>query len=92
MSKRSVHCYACLIAVVCRNEVFFSNRAAAFLSAKQYVKALQDARRVIALKPKWAKGHARLAAAHFAMQDFSEVGTNDNLLRHVSCCALSCRT
>ena len=40
---------------------------------KQYTKAIQDARRVIAIRPKWAKGHARLAAAHFALQDYSEV-------------------
>ena len=56
-----------------RNEVYYSNRAAAYISLKQYTKAIQDARRVIAIRPKWAKGHARLAAAHFALQDYSEV-------------------
>lgn len=54
------------------NEVYYSNRAAAYISLKQYTKAIQDARRVIAIRPKWAKGHARLAAAHFALQDYSE--------------------
>ena len=57
-----------------RNEVFFSNRAAAYTSLNDYSKAIQDARRVIAIKPRWAKGHSRLAAAHFALQDYSEVG------------------
>lgn len=57
----------------CRNEVFYSNRAAAYISLKEFTKAIQDARRTIAIRPKWAKGHARLAAAHFALQDYSEV-------------------
>lgn len=56
-----------------RNEVYFSNRAAAHTSLKDYGKAIIDARRVIAIKPRWAKGHSRLAAAHFALQDYSEV-------------------
>lgn len=43
------------------------------MSLKDYGKAILDARRVIAIKPKWAKGHSRLAAAHFALQDYSEV-------------------
>lgn len=54
------------------NEVFYSNRAAAYISLKKFTKAIQDARRTIAIKPKWAKGYARLGAAHFALQDFSE--------------------
>ena len=53
--------------------MYYSNRAAAYISLKQYIKAIQDARRAIAIRPKWAKGHARLAAAHFALQDWSEV-------------------
>lgn len=63
--------------MACRNEVFFSNRAAAYTSLKDYHKAILDARRVIAIKPKWAKGHSRLGAAHFALQDFSEVSHCD---------------
>ena len=53
--------------------MFYSNRAAAYISLKEFTKAIQDARRTIAIRPKWAKGHARLAAAHFALQDYSEV-------------------
>lgn len=53
--------------------MFYSNRAAAYISLKEFTKAIQDARRAIAIKPKWAKGHSRLAAAYFALQDYSEV-------------------
>ena len=56
-----------------RNEVYLSNRAAAYTSLKRYPAAVADAKRVIQLKPKWVKGYSRLAAAHFGNEDFSEV-------------------
>lgn len=52
------------------------------MSLKEYTKAIQDARRVIAIRPKWAKGHSRLAAAHFALQDYSEVLLLDQEQQH----------
>lgn len=66
-----MHFTAC-IQLDSENEIYYSNRAAAYMSLKEYTKAIQDARRVIAIRPKWAKGHSRLAAAHFALQDYSE--------------------
>ena len=51
------------------NEIFWSNRAAALLAQKQYDRAADDARRVIALKPEWIKGHARLGAALLGADD-----------------------
>ena len=43
--------------------VFFSNRSAALLSNGQNEEALADADRCTLLKPDWARGHARRAAA-----------------------------
>lgn len=60
--------------------MFYSSRAAAYISLKEFTKAIQDARRTIAIRPKWAKGHARLAAAHFALQDYSEVSFQGSML------------
>jgi stress-induced-phosphoprotein 1 len=55
-----------------RNEVYFSNRAAALTSLKRYHEAAADARRVVQLKPRWAKGHSRLGAALLGAEQFAE--------------------
>ena len=55
-------------------EVYYSNRSAALLALKRFHEALADARAVVRLKPKWAKGWARLGAAHMGLEDFGEVG------------------
>lgn len=39
----------------------------------RYTDAAQDARQVIALDRRWVKGWSRLAAALFAMEEWSEV-------------------
>lgn len=57
----------------CSNEVYYSNRAAAHTSLKQYAAAVRDAREVVRLKPRWAKGYARLGAAHLGLEEYSEV-------------------
>ncbi|PNG99157.1 Protein STIP1, partial [Tetrabaena socialis] len=44
-------------------EVYPSNRSAAHASLEQWEEAAADARRVVALKPGWAKGWSRLGAA-----------------------------
>lgn len=53
--------------------VFYSNRAAAYHALKQHRRAAADARRVVSLDANWVKGWARLAAAHFALEEWSEV-------------------
>ncbi|GAB4818886.1 hypothetical protein N2152v2_005932 [Parachlorella kessleri] len=55
-----------------RNEVYYSNRAAALTSLQRYAEAVRDAKRVVELKPRWAKGYARLGAAHFGLEEYSE--------------------
>lgn len=55
------------------NEVYRSNRAAALTAMKRFSEALEDARAVVRLKPKWAKGWARMGAAHFGLEEWAEV-------------------
>ena len=55
-------------------EVYYSNRSAALAALKRFHEALGDARAVVRLKPRWAKGWARLGAAHMGLEDFGEVG------------------
>lgn len=47
------------------SHVYFSNRAAALLSMKQFGDAIVDSERSLALKPDYGKAHARLGLAHF---------------------------
>ena len=54
--------------------MYYSNRAAALTSLKRFGEAVRDAKRVVELKPRWAKGYARLGAAHFGLEEYSEVG------------------
>lgn len=37
------------------NQVLYSNRSAAYCKAKKYLEALEDAEKVISLKPEWVK-------------------------------------
>ena len=54
-------------------EVYFSNRAAARMALKQHAHAVQDALAATKLKPGWAKGWARLAAAYTGLEEHAEV-------------------
>ena len=45
------------------NATLYSNRSGAFSAAGEYARALADAERAVALRPEWAKGHTRQAAA-----------------------------
>jgi tetratricopeptide (TPR) repeat protein len=56
------------------DSIYYSNRAASYHALKRYREAAEDARRVVALDSKWVKGWSRLAAALFAMEEWSEVG------------------
>lgn len=73
-----------------RNEIYWSNKAAALMSMKKYIEAAAAARRVISLKPTWVKGYTRLGMALLAMNDveakevFEEaikLEPNDEILR-----------
>jgi tetratricopeptide (TPR) repeat protein len=68
--RRQQHCFYYLCPY--RNEIYFSNKAAALTSLKRYPEAVEAARRVIQLKPNWVKGHARLAAALFGLEEYGD--------------------
>jgi tetratricopeptide (TPR) repeat protein len=55
------------------NHIYYSNRAAAHTGLKDYRAAARDAARCTQLRPQWAKGWSRLGAAHFGLEEFSEV-------------------
>eukprot|EP00934_Nitzschia_sp_Nitz4_P002840 Nitzschia sp. Nitz4//scaffold143_size57137//17110//19161//NITZ4_006511-RA/size57137-processed-gene-0.34-mRNA-1//1//CDS//3329536437//2830//frame0 len=54
------------------SHVYFSNRAAALLSMKQFPEAIADSERSLALKPNYGKAHARLGLAHFLLGDYRQ--------------------
>eukprot|EP00735_Rhodelphis_limneticus_P002582 TRINITY_DN1349_c0_g1::TRINITY_DN1349_c0_g1_i1::g.20001::m.20001 TRINITY_DN1349_c0_g1::TRINITY_DN1349_c0_g1_i1::g.20001 ORF type:complete len:514 (+),score=181.13,sp/Q4R8N7/STIP1_MACFA/40.43/1e-25,sp/Q4R8N7/STIP1_MACFA/40.00/8e-14,TPR_11/PF13414.1/8.8e-18,TPR_11/PF13414.1/0.0035,TPR_11/PF13414.1/3.2,TPR_11/PF13414.1/0.0079,TPR_1/PF00515.23/9.2e-08,TPR_1/PF00515.23/2.9e+02,TPR_1/PF00515.23/2.6,TPR_1/PF00515.23/0.00085,TPR_2/PF07719.12/6.1e-07,TPR_2/PF07719.12/5.4e+03,TPR_2/PF07719.12/25,TPR_2/PF0 len=53
------------------NHIYFSNRSAAFCKKGEFMKAVQDADITINLKPEWARGYARKAAAFQMMKQYS---------------------
>ena len=54
------------------SHVYFSNRAAALLSMKSFEEAIRDSERSLALKPDYAKAHARLGLAQFLLGRFDD--------------------
>ena len=54
------------------SHVYFSNRAAALLSMKSFEEATRDSERSLALKPDYAKAHARLGLAQFLLGLFDD--------------------
>lgn len=56
-----------------RNEVFYSNRSAALMALARHREALADGRKAVELRPAWPKGYARVGAAFFALEQFTEV-------------------
>ena len=55
-----------------RDFICLANRSAVYLKLKDPNKALDDAEKCIRVKPKYAKGHARKAAALHALKRFQE--------------------
>eukprot|EP00980_Cylindrotheca_fusiformis_P006986 scaffold1469_cov119-Cylindrotheca_fusiformis.AAC.30 len=54
------------------SHVYFSNRAAALLSMKRFREAILDSERALALKPTYAKAHARLGLAHYLLGEYRQ--------------------
>ena len=65
------------IALDTENEVYYSNRAAAFTALQRFAEALADGKRAVALKPRWAKGWARIGAAYSGLEEHAEVRVCD---------------
>lgn len=60
------------------NHVLFSNRSAAYASLKKFNDALSDAQKTVEINPTWAKGHSRVAAAYFGLNDLDGAETAYN--------------
>lgn len=54
------------------SHVYYSNRAAALLSMKQFTDAISDSERSLALRPDYGKAHARLGLAHFLLGNYKQ--------------------
>ncbi|GAQ88439.1 HSP70/HSP90 organizing protein HOP like protein [Klebsormidium nitens] len=54
------------------NHVLYSNRSACFLGKKEYKSALEDAQKVVSLKPDWPKGYSRVGAAQVGLKQYFE--------------------
>ncbi|EGW33441.1 uncharacterized protein SPAPADRAFT_55318 [Spathaspora passalidarum NRRL Y-27907] len=52
-----------------KNEIFLSNRAAAYSSNLQHAKAVADAEKAIEINPKFSKAYSRLGLARYALGD-----------------------
>jgi len=76
--KGAVSKFSAALEIDPSNEVFYSNRCAAYLNLKDhasYEKALVDAQKCVELKPEWGKGYARLGAAYVQLGKFEEAMT-----------------
>merc|ERR1712176_631408 len=54
------------------NHILYSNRSAAYLSKGEKSRALADAKKCVALKPSFAKGHSRMASAMLSLGRWNE--------------------
>ena len=50
--------------------VYYSNRAAAYISGKDYANAILDSERALMILPTYGKGHARLGLAYFLSSQY----------------------
>lgn len=55
------------------NHVLYSNRSGAYTSLKNFDKALEDANKVVEIKPDWVKGWGRKGAALHGQGDLSKI-------------------
>ncbi|CAK8676814.1 unnamed protein product [Clavelina lepadiformis] len=70
--KEAISLYSQAIGIDSKNHVLYSNRSAAYAKQKKYVEALEDAEKVIQLKPEWPKGYSRKGSALEFLNRFEE--------------------
>ena len=64
--------YTAAIDIDPKNQVYYSNRSAAYAKNNQFMNALDDAVKAIELKPTWPKGYSRKGAALYALNRMEE--------------------
>lgn len=67
----AIQAFTDAIAIDPDNAVLYSNRSAAYASARRWAEATNDARRTTQLRPDWGKGWSRLGAALQGSGDFA---------------------
>jgi len=70
--SRSIDYFSKAIEQDPNNHVLYSNRSASHAAMREYEKALEDAERVVTLKPDWPRGYGRKGAALMGLGDFDE--------------------
>lgn len=67
--QEAVECYTKAIEANPNNEIYFSNRSAAYSSLRECNKAVEDARKAIDLNPSYSKAYSRLGLALYSLGD-----------------------
>lgn len=70
--KAAIKYYTDAISLCGKDHLLFSNRSDAFLSLEQYHEALEDAEKVVALRPDWPKGFFRKGTALYELGRYEE--------------------
>jgi len=55
-----------------KNHALYTNRAAAYLGSKDFMKAIEDCERSVQYKPDWRKGYYRSASAYSSLGLFDD--------------------
>ncbi|KAL6930465.1 related to Small glutamine-rich tetratricopeptide repeat-containing protein 2 [Hanseniaspora guilliermondii] len=66
--RKAIEAYTEAIELSPSNPIYYSNRAAAFISSKDFSSAVDDAEKAIALKADYAKAYTRLGAAKMGLE------------------------
>ena len=70
--ETAVKHYTSAISLDDSNHVFYSNRCACLLKLNEKSRALRDGEKCVSLKPDWAKGYGRLAAAQYSLRRYDK--------------------
>lgn len=70
--SEAIRCFSQAIAYCPKDPILYSNRSAAYAAARDYSPAVDDARKVLELTPRWAKAYSRLGAALVGLNKLDE--------------------